>query len=103
MREADFQAVLVGLARPLPEPGSQEWMEADRPLPVDKGSRLLAAHAAWKKSLSEYAEAALTVDPGYAGSPATFLKGAMDDVAWYSSLRGVGMLVVEPTGETEQQ
>lgn len=46
VRAADFEAVLVGLAKPLPEPGSQEWMEADRPWPMDKGRRLLAAHAA---------------------------------------------------------
>ena len=55
--------------------------------------RVIAAHAAWKKGLTQYCVPILESEPGYRNNKTAFAQEAMECLAWLHYLRGVNLLM----------
>jgi hypothetical protein len=91
--EVDFESHCKELVRPEPKP-KDELEKGRRSLYAPGPSyRLLMAHAAWKKGLSQYCETMVVKEPTYEDDFPKYRAAVLEDLAWLHFLRGVNLLM----------
>lgn len=96
VNESDFESRCKTMSEGEKEPADEEERMRRRfralrgPGP---SHRLLIAHAAWKKGLSQNAERIIAADPAFAEDKEKYVQSVLDDLGWLHFLRGVNLLM----------
>ena len=90
--EANFENLCKELVKPeaAPKDGTERIRSLHAPGP---SRRLLIAHAAWKKGLSNYCVPLLANEPSYKDNFQKYREAVLEDLAWLHFLRGVNLLM----------
>lgn len=91
--EVDFESTCKRMIKLAAEPEDElERMRRSFRAP-GPSRRLLVAHAAWKKGLTNYCERIVSLDPQYSENFEEYRKVVLEDLAWLHLLRGVNLLM----------
>jgi hypothetical protein len=91
--EANFENLCRELVKPKPIPKDEMERLRARMNAPGPSRRLLIAHAAWKKGLSNYCVPLLANEPDYKGNFEKYQAAVLEDLAWLHFLRGVNLLM----------
>lgn len=87
---ASFEKLCKELVKP--KPSSQDGFGSSL-YGLGPSQRLLIAHAAWKKGLSNYCDPLLASEPDYKSDFKKYQAAVLEDLAWLHFLRGVNLLM----------
>jgi HEAT repeat protein len=93
VRDADLESVCKELAQRKEETADDSERIARKFHAPGPSYRLLMAHGAWKKGLTQYCVSIVSADPQYTSDFPKYRSAVREDLAWLHFLRGVNLLM----------